>query len=168
LRTSLHACTDERLRSLPVGFLCTSAVKPLAQLALIRSRLTRPPATKSLLSRNLASRSRAVATSPSIAILLTGGPVSASLSWSMPGMRRATALPRRSIWHCSVPTRTTMRRFAGSCAGSLYTGVKVEADPEHWLIQDGRLFVFSVSAARRIFRRTREGLLPWQEPIGKS
>jgi hypothetical protein len=33
-------------------------------------------------------------------------------------------------------------QFAGSCAMGMSKGVKVEANPEHWLISDGRLFVF--------------------------
>jgi YHS domain-containing protein len=34
-------------------------------------------------------------------------------------------------------------QFAGSCAAGIAMGVKVEADPESWMIADGRLFVFS-------------------------
>lgn len=33
-------------------------------------------------------------------------------------------------------------QFAGSCAMGMSKGVKVEANPENWLISDGRLFVF--------------------------
>ena len=33
-------------------------------------------------------------------------------------------------------------QFAGSCAMGISKGVKVEANPENWLISDGRLFVF--------------------------
>ena len=34
-------------------------------------------------------------------------------------------------------------QFAGSCAAGIAMGVKFEADPEQWLIVDGKLFVFS-------------------------
>jgi YHS domain-containing protein len=34
-------------------------------------------------------------------------------------------------------------QYAGSCAAGVALGVKVEAEPEHWLIVDGKLFVFS-------------------------
>ena len=34
-------------------------------------------------------------------------------------------------------------QFGGSCAAGIATGVKVEAEPENWLIVDGKLFVFS-------------------------
>lgn len=36
-------------------------------------------------------------------------------------------------------------QFAGSCAMGMSKGVKVEANPENWLISDGRLFVFAPS-----------------------
>jgi len=34
-------------------------------------------------------------------------------------------------------------QFGGSCAAGIAMGVKVEAEPENWLIVDGKLFVFS-------------------------
>jgi hypothetical protein len=34
-------------------------------------------------------------------------------------------------------------QFSGSCAAGVSMGVKVEAEPENWLIVDGKLFVFS-------------------------
>ena len=33
-------------------------------------------------------------------------------------------------------------QFAGSCAMAMSRGMKVEANPENWLISNGRLFVF--------------------------
>jgi YHS domain-containing protein len=33
-------------------------------------------------------------------------------------------------------------QFAGSCAMGMSKGVKVEANPENWMISEGRLFVF--------------------------
>jgi hypothetical protein len=36
-------------------------------------------------------------------------------------------------------------QFAGSCAMGMSKGVKVEANPENWMISDGRLFVFYAS-----------------------
>ena len=36
-------------------------------------------------------------------------------------------------------------QYAGSCASGIVAGVKVEADPNYWLIIDGKLFVFSVA-----------------------
>jgi hypothetical protein len=47
-------------------------------------------------------------------------------------------------------------QFAASCAGGVSLGVKVEADPENWLIHDGRLFVFSVPQARDKFEADAE------------
>lgn len=34
-------------------------------------------------------------------------------------------------------------QYAGSCAGAMSFGLKIEANPENWLIADGRLFVFA-------------------------
>jgi len=34
-------------------------------------------------------------------------------------------------------------QYAGSCAAAITAGVKIEAEPEHWLIVDGQLFVFA-------------------------
>jgi hypothetical protein len=34
-------------------------------------------------------------------------------------------------------------QYAGSCAGSMAAGLKIEAEPENWLIVDGKLFVFA-------------------------
>ncbi len=33
-------------------------------------------------------------------------------------------------------------QFGGSCAGMMSRNVKVEADPENWLLVDGKLYVF--------------------------
>ena len=37
-------------------------------------------------------------------------------------------------------------QYAGSCAAAITAGVKIEAEPEHWLIVDGKLFVFAGAA----------------------
>ncbi len=37
-------------------------------------------------------------------------------------------------------------QFAGSCASAMSFGLKIEANPENWLISDGRLFVFATKA----------------------
>ena len=34
-------------------------------------------------------------------------------------------------------------RYAGSCAAAVAVGLKIEAEPENWLIVDGKLFVFA-------------------------
>lgn len=49
-------------------------------------------------------------------------------------------------------------QFAGACASGVSMGVKVEADPQNWLIDDGRLFVFSSPAARQRFEADPEEL----------
>ena len=37
-------------------------------------------------------------------------------------------------------------QYEGSCAGAIALGLKIEANPENWLISDGRLFVFAGEA----------------------
>lgn len=34
-------------------------------------------------------------------------------------------------------------QYEGSCAGAITLGLKIEANPENWLVVDGRLFVFA-------------------------
>ena len=38
-------------------------------------------------------------------------------------------------------------QFAGACAGGVSMGVKIEANPENFLIVDGKLFVFTTPVA---------------------
>lgn len=48
-------------------------------------------------------------------------------------------------------------QFAGSCAMAMSRGVKVEANPENWLISDGRLFVFAGSNGPGLFQADPQG-----------
>jgi YHS domain-containing protein len=48
-------------------------------------------------------------------------------------------------------------QFAASCAAGLSMGVKVEADPENWLVHDGRLYVFSSPEALAKFKANPRG-----------
>jgi YHS domain-containing protein len=50
-------------------------------------------------------------------------------------------------------------QYAGSCATGIALGVKVEADPQNWLIQDGKLFVFSATGARDDMRADPRGTI---------
>jgi YHS domain-containing protein len=49
-------------------------------------------------------------------------------------------------------------QFAGSCAMGMSKGVKVEANPENWLISDGRLFVFYPADGPARFQSDREAI----------
>jgi YHS domain-containing protein len=42
-------------------------------------------------------------------------------------------------------------QYAGSCAGAMSFGLKIEANPENWLVSDGRLFVFAGDRAPTSF-----------------
>jgi len=48
-------------------------------------------------------------------------------------------------------------QFAGSCAGGMSMGMKVEANPENWLVHDGRLFVFRTPEAQARFQADPQG-----------
>lgn len=49
-------------------------------------------------------------------------------------------------------------RFDGYCTGSMAKAVRLEGDPEAWIIVDGRLYVFGQVKFRDIAAKDREGL----------
>lgn len=49
-------------------------------------------------------------------------------------------------------------QFAGSCAQGLAKGKKVEANPENWLISEGRLFVFYAAGGPAAFAADPHGM----------
>jgi hypothetical protein len=68
-------------------------------------------------------------------------------------------------------------QFAGSCAMAMSRGMKVEANPKHWLISNGRLFVFFSSEAVARFQADPQGVAAeahgnWEQlksaPVGTS
>ena len=50
-------------------------------------------------------------------------------------------------------------QFSGYCAAGLSMGVKVEADPEAWVISDGKLYVFYSREASSRFAEGRAGMI---------
>jgi YHS domain-containing protein len=50
-------------------------------------------------------------------------------------------------------------QFAGSCAMGMAAGKRVEANPEAWLIMDGKLYVFFSTDARQKFLQDPAGYL---------
>ena len=56
-------------------------------------------------------------------------------------------------------------QYAGSCAGAMSFGLKIEANPENWLISDGRLFVFAGDRAPTSFTADQAAAADrnWQE-----
>ena len=50
-------------------------------------------------------------------------------------------------------------QFAGSCAAGIAMGVKVEADPESWMIVDGRLYVLSSAKSLDSMRADAAGTI---------
>ena len=49
-------------------------------------------------------------------------------------------------------------QFAGSCAMGMSKGQKVEANPQNWLISDGRLFVFYATSGPAQFQADSKAL----------
>lgn len=56
------------------------------------------------------------------------------------------------------PERYTPQ-FSGYCTASLSRGQKVLADPKIWLIQDGRLHLFSAPAGPKLMRQDPSGMV---------
>src|SRR5580698_5348670 len=50
-------------------------------------------------------------------------------------------------------------QFAGSCAAGIAMGMKVEAEPESWMIVDGKLFVFSSAKSRDAMEADAAGMM---------
>jgi len=50
-------------------------------------------------------------------------------------------------------------QFAGACAAGIAMGMKLEADPEQWLIVDGKLFVFSSEKTVDTMRADSAGMI---------
>ena len=50
-------------------------------------------------------------------------------------------------------------QFAGSCAAGIAMGMKVEAEPESWMIVDGKLFVFSSAKSRDAMQADAAGMM---------
>lgn len=50
-------------------------------------------------------------------------------------------------------------QFGGFCAITMSRGAKLEADPEAWVIADGRLYVFGGKEAVPMFRRQTAAIL---------
>jgi hypothetical protein len=48
-------------------------------------------------------------------------------------------------------------QFAHVCAMALTRGEVIEADPENWLISDGKLYVFGVAVGPELFRKDLPG-----------
>ncbi|THK33736.1 hypothetical protein EHS39_34520 [Ensifer sp. MPMI2T] len=68
-------------------------------------------------------------------------------------------------------------QYAGSCAMGMSKGMKVEANPENWLISGGRLFVFRPSDGPARFQANPQGVAAvadrnWEQlkkaPIGAA
>ena len=54
-------------------------------------------------------------------------------------------------------------RFSGNCTSAVAKGMTYEADPEAWMIVDGRLYLFSSARARKEFEANPAALAKAEE-----
>ena len=50
-------------------------------------------------------------------------------------------------------------QYAGACTAGIAMGVKVESDPENWVIMDGKLFIFSSPTTADAMRADPGGIV---------
>jgi YHS domain-containing protein len=59
-------------------------------------------------------------------------------------------------------------QYAGACTAGIAMGVKLEADPENWVIVDGKLFIFSSVATADAMRADPGGMIAKAQEHWKS
>ena len=59
-------------------------------------------------------------------------------------------------------------QFGGYCTGNMARGARVEADPEAWIISDGRLYVFGQLKFKEIAEKDRRWLTEKVASAGES
>ena len=67
---------------------------------------------------------------------------SSAFSYVWDGLRYQFASAAHRDMFTAKPSQYAPQ-YAGSCAASMASGLKIEADPEIWAIADGRLFLFA-------------------------
>jgi len=50
-------------------------------------------------------------------------------------------------------------QYAGACTAGIAMGVKLESDPQNWVIVDGKLFIFSSAATADAMRADPAGII---------
>ena len=78
-----------------------------------------------------------------VAYFTEGKPMKGSpaIAYDFDEARYYFSSPRHRDLFASAPDRFAPR-FGGYCTGSMTRGLKNEGDPEIWVIEDGRLYVF--------------------------
>jgi YHS domain-containing protein len=67
---------------------------------------------------------------------------SSAFSYVWDGLRYQFASAAHRDMFAAKPSQYAPQ-YSGSCAASMASGLKIEADPESWAIADGRLFLFA-------------------------
>ena len=74
---------------------------------------------------------------------------SPQLSYEFDGSRYQFATAKNRDMFASDPDRYAPR-FDGYCTGSMARGVRAEADPEAWVVADGKLYMFGAMKFKEI------------------
>ena len=92
-----------------------------------------------------------------VAYFTIGKPLPGLPEWNTNGTNGATALREQNIASCSKPTRYATRRNSPiSARWHSAEGKIVEADPEYWLISEGKLYIFAVPAGPATFQQDKD------------
>lgn len=145
-----------------------------------------PWISRLLLTATFAAAALAGAPAPSLAIKGYDPVAYFTLQRATPGVPRFEYQWDEHLWRfASAEHRELFKadpvryapQFANFCAVALARGELHEANPEYWLINDGRLYLFGKSIGPEIFRKDLEGsieranqnraLLPRTQPAGK-
>jgi YHS domain-containing protein len=59
-------------------------------------------------------------------------------------------------------------QYAGACTAGIAMGVKLESDPENWVIMDGKLFIFSSATTADAMRADPPGMIAKAQENWKS
>jgi len=89
-----------------------------------------------------------------VAYFTTGGPVRglAKFSYEWDEHRYHFSSPEHRELFKTDPVRY-VPQFSDFCAMSLTRGMVVEANPEYWLVSEGKLYIFAKAAGPGLFRQ---------------
>lgn len=96
---------------------------------------------------------------------------SPSIVHDFDGLRYHFATARHRDLFVADPVRY-LPQFGGNCAANMAKGIKYEADPEHWVVADGKLYVFGGAGGPEAFRReslaiTKTAAQHWNAGVGR-
>jgi YHS domain-containing protein len=104
-----------------------------------------------------------------VAFFTDNRPVKGSpqLSYEFDGSRYQFATAKNRDMFASDPDRYAPR-FDGYCTGSMARGVRAEADPEAWIVADGKLYLFGAMKFKQIAEKDPQWLATRVAEAGKN